>query len=395
MKIKILILLVSIPAFSVLAQTWDYRLGGDVFDGEYKTCYIRGTGNEFPYNEPLLAINKYSQAEEINFYIADAGYFQEGTGIKIRWVFNNEPSKIYSTYSHTISRDGKNLFLNVFADPDNYDKLSKIEFIDKLRKASKVTVRISDRYGENTLSFSLSGSSKAINFVIPNLSDLIAVKDAEKIKEAEKQNKINELLKTISSVQLTEVSLAGLESELKQILSNSLFSGDDQEVNFVSLKVRPHQKESLFINSGYVNVYCITEKGFEMSLSGSYAIKVNSPFYAKIGEEKKQIRNAEAQKIKQEKERVHKILNKYSHQPLRLRIKEKIDQDVKSNSFEYSDISNVEVKLSDKVSGKFRNVEIVITMASGSSWDTFTSIDDLRISKKQLKSFGGIEDSFF
>ena len=58
------------------------------------------------------------------------------------------------------------LFFSEFNNPDGAGKLKPIDIIDKLTLANKVTVRMSDDYGSNDIVFSLSGSSKAINFVI-------------------------------------------------------------------------------------------------------------------------------------------------------------------------------------------------------------------------------------
>ena len=52
--------------------------------------------------------------------------------------------------------------------------------MEKLKSASRVSVRISDKYGTNTLTFSLSGSTKAIDFVLPNLKDLISDVESER-----------------------------------------------------------------------------------------------------------------------------------------------------------------------------------------------------------------------
>ena len=63
--------------------------------------------------------------------------------------------------------DGKILFFTEFNNPDGSGKLKPVDIIDKLTLANKVTVRMSDDYGSNDIVFSLRGSTKAINFVIP------------------------------------------------------------------------------------------------------------------------------------------------------------------------------------------------------------------------------------
>lgn len=125
------------------AQIWKFTSGGNDFDGRYKTSSVVGAGNKYPYKTPSLVINRFSEnKEDMNFYISDAGFYQKNTGIKIYWVFNNEPNSIYSTYDYSISSSGKILFIEEINSPDSEDKISKFEFIEKLKNASTVSVRI-------------------------------------------------------------------------------------------------------------------------------------------------------------------------------------------------------------------------------------------------------------
>ena len=167
---KLLFTLAIFISFASFGQTWKYSEGGDAFDGKYKTSVVTGVGTNFPYNKPSIVINKF-EGKSINFYISDGGYFQDGTGIKVLWVFDNEPDIIYSTYDYSISNDGKILFFSEFNNPDGAGKLKPIDIIEKLTLANKVTVRMSDDYGSNDIVFSLSGSTRAINFVIPKKID--------------------------------------------------------------------------------------------------------------------------------------------------------------------------------------------------------------------------------
>ena len=182
---KKLLILLTLFAFTLQsnAQSWKKSSGGDAFDGKYRTSSVRGSGGDFPYENPTLVINKFDSGS-LNFYISGAGYWQSGTGVSLRWVFSNEPNTIYSTYDFSFSSDGKIIFLEEFNNPaNNAMKLSKKEFIKKLQVASNVQVRISNDYGSNSMRFSLSGSTNAINFVLPNLAkDLKDLEIANKIK---------------------------------------------------------------------------------------------------------------------------------------------------------------------------------------------------------------------
>ena len=61
----IILTLTLLFSLSSLSQNWKYEDGGSAFDGKYKTAYIQGTGNKFPYKTPSLIINKF----EITNYI--------------------------------------------------------------------------------------------------------------------------------------------------------------------------------------------------------------------------------------------------------------------------------------------------------------------------------------
>ena len=64
---KLLLLLFVTSVFQLNAQTWKYDSGGSDFDGKYKSSYVQGKGSEFPYQKPILAINKFDNANDINF----------------------------------------------------------------------------------------------------------------------------------------------------------------------------------------------------------------------------------------------------------------------------------------------------------------------------------------
>ena len=54
-------------------QKWTYSSGGNVFDGQYKTSSIVGTGGEFPYNNPVFVVNLFEN-EQFNVYLSYAGF---------------------------------------------------------------------------------------------------------------------------------------------------------------------------------------------------------------------------------------------------------------------------------------------------------------------------------
>jgi hypothetical protein len=192
---KIIMILALITSNVLFAQTWSFESGGNAFDGKYKTASIIGKGNDYPYDKPLLVINFYNE-ESLNFYIADAGYYQSLSDIEILWVFNNEPNVLYKSYDFSISEDGKILFLDDFKNSETGELLYKLEFIEKLKSASRVDVRIENKYGKNDIVFSLNGSTKGIDFVISKKykeEQIAYYNELKRIaqEELEKNGKIN------------------------------------------------------------------------------------------------------------------------------------------------------------------------------------------------------------
>ncbi|MFK5879291.1 MAG: hypothetical protein QM478_07320 [Flavobacteriaceae bacterium] len=162
---KTIFLFLFISNFTVNSQSWDYKSGGNAFDGKYKTSSIQGTGTDYPYHNPMLVINVFKE-ESLNFYIASAGYFPDKSEMEILWVFSNEPNTFYTSYNFSLSVDSKTIFLSEFKNLNTHNILSELEFIEKLKTAKTVSVRIKNEYGKNDIEFSLRGSTKAIEYVI-------------------------------------------------------------------------------------------------------------------------------------------------------------------------------------------------------------------------------------
>ena len=180
---NLLLLLFSFPLLS-FGQGWTYDEGSAI-DGKYKTSSVVGKGSNFSYTKPVLVINKLN-GEQLNFYISGGGFFQEKTDIRVLWVFDNEPDAIYLTNDWSISVDGNILFFSEFNNPDGLEKLKPVDIIEKLMLANMVTVSINDIYGSNDIVFSLSGSKKAINFVLPKEQRDKLIASAKKSREATK-----------------------------------------------------------------------------------------------------------------------------------------------------------------------------------------------------------------
>jgi hypothetical protein len=162
---RVLLFFILIYSSVSISQSWKYESGGNAFDGKYKTASVKGTGTDFPYHKPLMVVNLYNEMT-LNFYIASAGFFQSSYVIEILWIFNNEPNTIYETYDFSLSADGKIIFLTTFKNSKTGTYLRQLEFIEKLKLANKVDIRIKTKYTKNDLQFSLAGSTRAIDYTV-------------------------------------------------------------------------------------------------------------------------------------------------------------------------------------------------------------------------------------
>lgn len=417
-KLLFLSILFLYTQTNVSAQSWKYENGGDVFDGKYKTSFVKGTGSNYPYNKPILAINKYDTSPAVNFYISSAGYFQEGTDVNIMWVFNTEPDVIYSTYDWSYSSDGKTIFLREFNDPKSDNKISKYEFMKKLKSASKVSARISDKYGTNTLTFSLSGSTKAIDFVLPNLKDLISDVESErqiknKFKE-EKKVELNKLLEILKTQKISESSMSTLKNKIETDLGIGFLGLDGTGESYASIKLSPYKQKGMFENFGYVDVFYVLEDGTEKEIYGSFKVDKDSPLFKKIEEEKilkekqqkeekllgekqQKIRN---ENIKRENEILNKLLVKYKLDALKKEIfgavmSEKYLLTNSTESWEVNKIQKVSVIISNFKFKKYWSMDVIIRLNDNKKIIRNVMIAHLKLTKKQLKIIGGKANSEF
>jgi len=229
-KYLLLIVLISISS-KIEAQNWNYNTSGNDFDGKYKSASITGNGNNYPYSKPSLIINHFEKNDSYNFYINGAGYYSDSSDVKVLWVFNNEKDVIYESRYKTLSADGKSIFFYEFYSPKSDETISVYEFINKLKIASTVSVRVSGKFDKNDIKFSLSGSTKAINHVISveeidsKINTIKIAREVSNEKERKKDSLIN-LFKTI-------------KSKLNKISSNPTISvkGISKE-NFVGQKIK-------------------------------------------------------------------------------------------------------------------------------------------------------------
>jgi CTP-dependent riboflavin kinase len=262
---KLLLILLCVPLIG-FGQTWKYRSGENDFDGKYRTAYVIGTGNDWPYDSPQLVVNYWEDNKNLNLYISKAGYFNSGSGTTVYFSFSNENEMVYVCDDLSYSTDNEEVFMDNFYLRDNYnEEFDKIEIIEKLMNASYVNIRISNDYGQNTMKFSLRGSTKAIKFVIPDIESILKEFEITKIEEEEAIQIKEEAIK-IKEKEI-EVAKKKLEEENKM----GCLSGDCED----GLGTYKYATGDIYVgewSNGYrhgkgtLNVYTIKESSFGIEI---------------------------------------------------------------------------------------------------------------------------------
>ena len=404
---KLLCTLALFTSFASFGQTWKYSEGGNAFDGKYRTSIVTGVGTNFPYTKPSIVINKF-EGKSINFYISDGGFFQDGTGIRVLWVFDNEPDILYSVYDYSISSDGKILFFAEFNNPDGSGKLKPIDIIEKLTLANKVTLRMSDDYGSNDIVFSLRGSTKAINFVIPKeeRQQMIDKGLAERnvLGEAEGKNQIvlDDLMKKANEEKLSSSSLSTLKSSIEKDLGLSYYTGMGTGKKYKSISVEADIGDSMFEAYGYVDVFYVLDDGSKEEIYGSWTVEMDAPIFVRLKEEKAKEELELANKLEIDKKYLDSLLSKYQRDDIISSLKDRIIKESEKYSKEFliQNIEKIEMTISDfaTYSKKFNRYLISVYLKEVPQ-NRENKVDGNRIlidhsyrlelTKKDLKTLGG------
>ena len=385
---------------TLTAQSWTFSKGGNAFDGTYKTSSIVGKGTEFPYKTPSLVINKFDNDEQINFYLNGAGYHQDDTGLSIKWVFDNEPQTIYSSYSWSLSEDGKIIFFNRFNNPkEKSTKLEDIDIIEKLTKANKVSIRVSDDYGSNDLVFSLSGSTKAISFVLPksereNLLAAASKRRDEALSEVNNRKVLYEsILSKLDKEMFEERSLRKLKEEISDDFGFGQYSFSTVD-DVVDIEVIGDGVS--FKYQRKVEVSYIKKDGSKKGIYGNWYVLEDAPVFERVKEEEAK----KAEKEENDKQHLMSFLKKYQRADIITHLAKKVlEKANRYNGFSLSSIKEIKIVLSGFKYGYFWDCKINIYLEDGSLQtvdNTYIySSGKVEIRKNELKAIGGKADVEF
>ena len=262
---KKLLILLFLP-IAIYGQAWSYSNGSNKFDGKYKMAYASVNGGQFPYNEPSLIITKY-ESSSLKFYLNNSGYYQYNTDLSVEFVFDDS-DKVFEVDDFSLSDDGSAIFLNSMV---SYNKSFTIDetfnlfqMLDLFTKKNKAYIRVSDRYKTIDLKVSLSGSTRAISYVYPNLNSVLTDIESSKLEEenilvkAIERNKalIEKYRSTISDNSIIELEETILDKE-----KVSFFKYLSKDIESDSVYLKPYGGSFNFIKDKEAMMYFISLNG--------------------------------------------------------------------------------------------------------------------------------------
>lgn len=189
---------------SINAQ-WKTSSGNNKFDGNFKQAYILGKGGSYPFNKPILHINRFNEGEP-NLYLDNIGF----TGCdnpSLSFAFDKSDEVFYFQAGSNVDNDA--VFLS--GTIREFSDLFKL-----FNEKSIVFVRHSNSCGQEDYEFSLSGSNKAIEYVISDFYTKKRIESEQNFEDSRKLdsvNKINKILKLKEKRKLD--SLQSLKTKIK------------------------------------------------------------------------------------------------------------------------------------------------------------------------------------
>lgn len=175
MKYLLLFSALSLLCINLSSQAWTYSKGGDAFDGEYRTSTVTGKSDDATYNKPIFVVNNFANTDRFNVYLGNVGYFCDNVRIRIKF----DGSNIIYTANINATNKQETVFIESIDYVDSKSNrivLGKFEYLEMIQSKSKMYLRLDDDCDVLNIEFSLSGSTKAINYVYGEKAGFIAAK---------------------------------------------------------------------------------------------------------------------------------------------------------------------------------------------------------------------------
>ena len=213
---KNIILILTLYCVTSYGQ-WTFSSGKNDFDGSYKTSSIIGRGGEFPYTRPLLVVNKFDNGS-VNIYISNAGY--SGCNDRVVYFKFKGEKEIYKTGYVSSGAKNDSWFIS------SLENLEKDQLLLKFMKYSSLSIRLESYCGKVDYKFSLSGSTRALNFVVGDWLKqkkdealklkLLKIKSLKEKKKKDSISRVN-LNKTLKIIRLRDsISKVKKEEKIEQ-----------------------------------------------------------------------------------------------------------------------------------------------------------------------------------
>jgi hypothetical protein len=322
---KIYLLFLTIPLI-LIGQSWKYETITNDFDGTFKVASQIANRTSSVY-DPTLVLNSKGDGLIINFYITGFGLAFDDLSVWLK--FDNDENTYYAKTS--LSDSGKTIFI-INARDNNDIIISKIELLSKLTRASRLSLRIQDKYDKDDYSFSLLGSSKAINHVVNVKGEMAKLKIGRKLKR-DTDLKVENFMTVIRNLKLGLSSWKWIQEVFKTDFRTAIINGTQDNYQSIVLKEHPLEK---YKRQYQVKIFYIMKDSTEKAISDSYyRVEKTAPIYKRFLDEEN--------KIKKEKERLAKELDK--------KINTIIDK------INFKDISYSEVKKNIETRNKFNRTE--------------------------------------
>lgn len=321
------ILFLVIP-FYISSQSWKYETITNDFDGTFKIAIQTANKSSSVY-EPALVLNSKGNALITNFYVTDFGVVFDDLTVMLK--FDNDENIYYAKTS--LSENNKTIFI-LNARDEFYNVISKIELFYKLTTASKLSLRIQDKYGKDDYGFSLRGSNKAIKHVVGNIDyEIEKLKIAKKLKN-DVDFKVQTFMTEIKNLKLGFSSWNTLEDILETDFRQAILDGIEDNYESIILKEHPLEK---YKREYQVKVFYKMKDGSEKALTDRYfRVDKDSPIYKRFIEEEKKLKEKENKIIEENEKRIAKIfkmIENIKFSPLtEVRVKRNIEAKIKYNT---------------------------------------------------------------
>ncbi len=406
-KTRLIFIFFFLFTSTILAQnSWEYGKEGNAFDGTYKYAYVEGKGSRFPYNDPSLIV-RLNNNGEYAVYLDDSGFYQDEDDIDVYWAFNKGTSGVYHSCCSSImlSKDGSAIFFEEIKSPEN-EFIDIFSFLELMMESSDLSIRVSSKYSNNTISISLRGSSRAIEYVMPKtFRDSVRLKKQSQIEKKIDENRVKQslyqkLFRISKDYSLDLNSLDQLNGRFKQDLGIGPYPQLATGEPYDSISIMADFGSSRFQDYGYVDVSYVMTDGSKKGIIGTFQVKPDSPLMMEYLEE---VKRKEQEEIRQqefleiERSRIYGLLDKFGREDIKQFILKSILEEVDKDSFSIQDINSINAIFSRLIGGDVGNLKILLSLKENKEFQivTLPRMEGVYISKRELKMLGAKIDEPF